>query len=338
MPIRSADPQQAAEAWFLHHGLTYFVPEMRQSVREGLQARRTAPVLAAVVLVALAGGILLAWASDQVSAAPATLVTLVLLAVLGYGLVRLHAGPILRWALKRTFGSLFRLLPMTTRALPLLLLGLTFLFISTEVWQVSSAMSVARLWLVSLLFLVLGVGFLLVRLPAEVDKADDDVDDATLLAVCAGTPVEQVCRELVADNGPDPASYAEVRGYERWNLVLVLMVIQGIQMLLLALSVFVFLLAFGSLTMTTPVMESWLGKSENGLTVELVKVSVFLSAFSGLYLTVSTLTDETYRDEFFGDVMYELRRAVGVRAVYLALRARAEVTGAGRPAPPAPAG
>jgi positive regulator of sigma E activity len=336
--IRSADPQQAAETWFLHHGLTYFVPEMRQSVREGLQPRRTAPVLAAVVLVALAGGILLAWVSDQVSAAPATLVTLVLLAVLGYGLVRLHAGPILRWALKRTFGSLFRLLPMTTRALPLLLLGLTFLFISTEVWQVSSAMSVARLWLVSLLFLVLGVGFLLVRLPAEVDKADDDVDDATLLAVCAGTPVEQVCRELVADDGPDPASYAEVRGYERWNLVLVLMVIQGIQMLLLALSVFVFLLAFGSLTMTTPVMESWLGKSENGLTVDLVQVSVFLSAFSGLYLTVSTLTDETYRDEFFGDVMDELRRAVCVRAVYLALRARSQVTDGGRPAPPAPAG
>ena len=142
----------------------------------------------------------------------------------------------------------------------------------------------------------------------------------------------------MSDDGPDPASYAEVRGYERWNLVLVLMVIQGIQMLLLALSVFIFLLAFGSLTMTTGVMTAWLGKSESGLTVDLVKVSVFLSAFSGLYLTVSTLTDETYRGEFFGDVLYELRRAVGGRAVYLALRARADVTGAGRPAPPAPAG
>jgi hypothetical protein len=54
----------------------------------------------AVVLVALAGGIVLAWASDQVSAAPATLITLVLFAVLAYGLVRLHAGPILRWAFK----------------------------------------------------------------------------------------------------------------------------------------------------------------------------------------------------------------------------------------------
>ena len=126
MPIRTTDPQQAAEAWFLHHGLTYFVPEMRRSVRDALRARRTLPVLVAVVVVAIAGGVALAWASDEVTTAPATLVTLVLLAVLGYGLFQLHAGPILRWALHRTFGSLFRLLPMTTRALPLLLLAITF--------------------------------------------------------------------------------------------------------------------------------------------------------------------------------------------------------------------
>jgi hypothetical protein len=131
-------------------------------------------------------------------------------------------------------------------------------------------------------------------------------------------------------------------GYERWNLVLVLLIIQGVQVLLLTLSVFLFLLVFGSLIMTEPVMESWLGAEESGLTLDLVQVSVFLAAFSGLYLTVSTVTDETYREQFFGDVMHELRRAVGVRAVYLALRARPaateDVTGAGRPAPPSPAG
>ena len=340
MPSRTSDPQQAAEAWFLHHGLTYFVPEMRRAVRDELRARRTMPVLVAVVVVAVAGGIGLAYASDEVTTAPATLVTLVLLAALGYGLVRLHAGPILRWALHRTFGSLFRLLPMTTRALPLLLLAITFLFINTEVWQVASHLTVGQLWLVVLLFVVLGMAFLFVRLPEEVDKADDDVDDDELVQVCTGTPVEEVCRELVAEDGPDPAAYAQVTGYERMNLILVLVVIQSVQVLLLSVSVFVFLLVFGSMTMTTEVMQSWLDKDEYGLTVDLVQVSVFLAAFSGLYLTGSTVTDETYRAQFFGDVMHELRRAVGVRAVYLALRARtaAEVTAAGRPAPPAPAG
>ena len=343
MPPSTDDPQRAAETWFLHHGLTYFVPELRRSVRDELRVRRTLPVLVGVVVVAVAGGVALAWASEEVSAAPATLLSLVLLAALGYGLVRLHVGPILRWALHRTFGSLFRLLPMTTRALPMLLLAITFLFVNTEVWQVSSNLGFGQLWLVFVLFLVLGMAFLLVRLPEEVDKADDDVDDDTLVAVCTGTPVEQACRELVAEDGPDPASYAEVTGYERWNLILVLVVIQGVQVLLLTLSVFLFLLVFGSLTMTAPVMESWLGTRESGLTLDLVKVSVFLAAFSGLYLTVSTVTDENYREQFFGDVMDELRRAVGVRAVYLALRARTlaaepPATGAGTPAPPAPAG
>jgi hypothetical protein len=338
---RTPDPQRAAEDWFLDHGLTYFVPEVRRSVREALQLRQALPVLLVVVAVALGGGIALAWVSDEVSAAPATLLTLVLLAVLGYGLFRLHAGPILRWALHRTFGSLFHLLPMTTRALPLLLLAITFLFINTEVWQVASHLTVGQLWLVVLLFMLLGGGFLVVRLPEEVDKADDDVDDATLLRACRGTPVEEACRELVRDDGPDPASYAEVTGYERWNLVLVLLVIQGVQVVLLSLAVFLFLLVFGSLIMSQYVMQSWLGEQSSGLTVDLVQVSTFLAAFSGLYLTVSTVTDETYRGQFFVEVMDELRRAVGVRAVYLALRARAAtaaVTDGGTPAPPAPAG
>jgi hypothetical protein len=280
-----------------------------------------------VVLLALAGGIALAWVSDEVSAAPATLLSLVLLAVAGYGVVRLHAGPIVRWAVNRTFGSIFRLLPMTTRALPMLLLAITFLFINTEVWQVASNLAAGQLWLVAVLFLVLGMGFLLVRLPEEVDKADDDVDDAALLRMCEGTPVEEACQELLGDERTDPLAHVHVTGYERWNLVLVLVVIQSVQVLLLTVSVFLFLLVFGSMIMTEPVMVSWLNDEESGLTLDLVQVSVFLASFSGLYLTVSTVTDETYREQFFGDVMDELRRAVGVRAVYLALRAQPEAPG-----------
>ena len=49
-------------------------------------------------------------------------------------------------------------------------------------------------------------------------------------------------------------------------------------------------------------------------------MSVFLAAFSGLYFTVCAVTDEAYRDQFFTEVKRELERAVGVRAVYLALR------------------
>ncbi len=82
------------------------------------------------------------------------------------------------WAARRArWGSLRTLLPMTTRALPLLLLFITFLFVNAEVWQVGSNLTAGALgwsccsssawpWL-----------FLLVRLPEEVDRVDDDVND-----------------------------------------------------------------------------------------------------------------------------------------------------------------
>jgi hypothetical protein len=217
---------------------------------------------------------------------------------------------------------------MTTRALPLLLMFITFLFINTDVWQVATHLSVGALWLVALLFLLLGVAFLLVRLPEEVDRTDDHVDDQMLLDATRGTPLEESCRALVQDPARNPAAYAEVTGYERWNLVVVLMIVQSVQVLLLTVSVFLFLVVFGSLTMTGWVMKTWLMHGAHhlpgmpGASTELLQVSVFLASFSGLYLTVSTVTDETYREQFFGDVMRELERAVGVRAVYLALRDR----------------
>lgn len=313
----------AADDWFLHHGLSYFVPECRADVRGALRLKRTLPLLLVVALVAAGAGVALAWVTGEFSAAPATLIALGLLAVVWYALTALHARQILTWGLARTFGSLRQLLPMTTRALPLLLLAITFLFISTEMWQVASSLTVGTLWLVVVLFAGLALGFLLVRLPEEVDRADDAVDDAFLLRTCKGTPLEEASRSLVEDPEADPTAYAEVTGYERSNLVLVLMVVQVVQVLLLSLSVFAFLMVFGSLIITPPVLGAW-STSDDPInrSQALVQVAIFLSAFSGLYLTVSTVTDETYRAQFFGSVTRELERAVGMRAVYLALRAR----------------
>jgi hypothetical protein len=322
MTEEPVEPLAAAEVWFQRHGLPYFVPDERAAVRAALRPGRTLPLLVGVVLVAIAAGVGLAWFSDEISAGPAVLLAIVLLAALWYALTALRAAPIVGWALGRTSGSLRLLLPMTTRALPLLLLAITFLFINTEMWQVGGNLTVGSLWLVVLLFGVLAVGFLFVRLPEEVDRADDDVDDAFLLRTCAKTPLADACRELVDDPDADPASYAEVTGYERWNLILVLIIVQFVQVVLLSLSVFAFLMLFGTLIMTDQVMEAWQTDQQFIPARALVQVSTFLAAFSGLYLTVSTVTDETYREQFFGSVMRELERAVGVRAVYLALRNR----------------
>ena len=315
-----AEARVAAEEWFLHHGLTYFVPEQRAHVRHAARPGRVLPFLAVVALVASGAGGVVAWFADQLALGPATLATLLLLAAGWYALTRLHAAPIVTWALGCTFGSLRSLLPMTTRALPLLLMFITFLFVNTEVWQVASNLTAGLLWLVVLLFTLLGVAFLLVRLPEEVDRADDDVTDELLLSACRGTPLEAACRELVADPDADPAAYAEVTGFERWNLILVLIILQIGQVVLLSLSVFAFLMLFGAIIMTPQVLDTWQTTEPFDTHRALFQVSVFLAAFSGLYLTVSTVTDEAYRAQFFGSVTRELERAVGVRAVYLALR------------------
>ncbi len=322
MAAEPVEPLAAAEVWFHRHGLPYFVPDERAAVRAALRPGRTLPLLVGVVLVAIAAGVGLAWFSDEISAGPAVLLAIVLLAALWYALTALRARPIVAWALGRTSGSLRLLLPMTTRALPLLLLAITFLFINTEMWQVGGNLSVGSLWLVVLLFATLAVGFLFVRLPEEVDRADDEVDDEFLLRTCARTPLAEVCQELVDDPEADPASYAEVTGYERWNLILVLIIVQFVQVVLLSLSVFAFLMLFGTLIMSDQVMLAWQTEDTFNTSRALVQVSTFLAAFSGLYLTVSTVTDDAYREQFFGSVMRELERAVGVRAIYLALRAR----------------
>jgi hypothetical protein len=325
----TADPLAATDAWFLRHGLAYFVPEERAAARTALRPGRTWPLLLLTAVAAAGLGAALAWVGGAVSFAPATLVTIGLLAGTWYGLTALRARPIVTWALHRTFGGLRTLLPMMSRALPLLLLFVTFLFINAEVWQVASRLDGGKLWLTALLFAILAVAFLLVRLPEEVDRTDDDVDDRFLLAACRGTPLEDSARELVDDPDADPVAHAEVTGFERWNLVLVLLIIQAVQVLLLAAAVFVFFVVFGAIIMTNDVVISWIGEDRvnavpglPNLTAELLQVSVFLAAFSGLYLTVSTVTDETYRVQFFSRVIEEMERAVGVRAVYLTLRER----------------
>jgi len=310
------------EEWFLAHGLPYFVAEERAAAHAGLRPRRLVPLLVLLVVVAATAGGLLGWASDTYTAGPAVWITVMFLGLLWYAATALHARPILGFALSRTLGSLRFLVPMASRALPLLLVFVTFLFVNAEAWEMTTNLPFGLLWFTVLLMFGLAVLFLMTRLPEEVDRVDDEVDDAFVVRACAGTPLEQASREVAADPSIDPQDHAQVAGFERWNLILALVVIQVVQVLLLTLTVFAFLLIFGAMIMTEDVMESWLGTRDSGLTVELVQVSTFLAAFSGLYLTVSTVTEETYRAHFFGDVQRELERAVGVRAVYLALRAR----------------
>lgn len=322
-----------ADHWFVAHGLPWFVPERRAAAQRALHSRRTLVGMAVIAVLALGVGVALAFLTDTASLAPATLVTVVLLAATAYAGRELGAWPIARWAFGRTMRSLHLLVPMVTRALPLLLLFITFLFINTEVWQVASTLDGGVLWVTVLMFAGLATGFLLVRLPEEMDHVDDEVETSAMVSVCRGTPMAAYAEQLAARHGHDHrmTEDTQIHGLEKANLVLVLMVAQAVQVLLLAVSVFAFFVVFGAVVMDHGVQEIWVGQGQvhalpwaDNLSVELLQVSVFLAAFSGLYFTVYAVTDETYRDQFFTEVKGELDRAVGVRAVYLAARATSQ--------------
>ena len=74
-----------------------------------------------------------------------------------------YAGRALRvhligtWAMRQTLSSLGLLFPLATRALPMLLLFVTFLFINTEVWMVASELDGGILWGAVMLFAAVAV-------------------------------------------------------------------------------------------------------------------------------------------------------------------------------------
>ncbi len=320
------------EHWFVAHGLPYFVDHIRAQVLSRLSRPRIVLVLAVAVLVGAAAGVLVGLLTEETSFGVSTAASVALGLAAGYALVSLRAQVIAGWALRRAFRSLGLLFPLLTRALPLLLLFVTFLFINAEVWQVSSTLDGGVLWGTVLFFGVAAVLFLVPRLAEELDAFDDSIVSADLLAASKGTPLEGPAQRLI-DDDIDLPEEAQVTGLQMVNLVLVLVIAQVVQVLLLAVAVFGFFMVFGAVAIDDTVIESWTGDDVHhafGLELfnqELLQVSVFLAAFSGLYFTVYAITDELYRREFFTTIMNELRRAVGARVVYRALR-RAETADA----------
>ncbi len=329
----TGDPSEATEAWFLRNGLPYFVPSERARVLHGLSPRRTLPLLGLSLLAAFAVALLLSWVTSDfeldpsklVSFGPASVLTIAALALAFYGVTALRARPILTYALKHSGASLRTFLVLATRALPLLLVFMTFLFINAEVWQMSAYLDGGALWVTVLLFVVVGGLFFLVRLPEEIERADDELDDHRVAEVCEPTPIGEEARKLTQRPGL-LSSESRVVGYERANLTLVLLITQTVQALMLSVSVFVFFLAFGSITMKEEIANAWIGDGGPvhnlswlpNLSVELLQVSIFLAAFAGLYFTVYAVTDEVYRQQFFSRVQRDLERAIAVRAAYVA--------------------
>jgi hypothetical protein len=139
------------------------------------------------------------------------------------------------------------------------------------------------------------------------------------------TPIEAAC---------DPAQTAvETPALTRrqWgNVGLVALFSQELQILLVSVLIGAVMVALGMVTVSPHLISSWTGAPVDELvsfellgrtlvlTAQMLNVAGFLAAFSALYVTVSAVTDEAYRAEFYDELAAELRQALAVRAVYLA--------------------
>jgi hypothetical protein len=242
-----------------------------------------------------------------------------------YGVV-----PMTRWGVGRTVRQLETVITLFVRALPLLVLFVTFTFLQNEAWQITSELHGPFYWIVLALFPIAGVLFALIRLPKEIRELSDFESWDTVVGRVEGAPVEHLAKRTT-----EPLIATEPLGRRQWgNVGLVVLFSQFVQVILVSVMVFVFLVFFGTLVVTEPVVRNFVGAAPHVLatinlwdrqmvvTEELLRVTGFLTVFSGFYFAVSVLTDETYREEFLEEVVGDVRRSLAVRAVYLATLGR----------------
>jgi hypothetical protein len=279
----------------------------------------TAFVVVPAIVAQLAGG-------QTRQAIGVLIANVVLLAVIyftaSYGLVSMA-----RWGLGVLARQLGTVVLLLARALPLIALLVTFLFLTEEVWQTVGSIEGAMYWVAFLLFPIVGVLFLMSQLPRDVGTLNDfrgvtESSGDDFGALCADTPIASVAH-------PPPDGRPPALSRREWlNVALVSLVSQGVQILLVSVLIGAFFVLLGVLLVDEKTTLTWArdvnvllefsaGNRQCVVTEQLLRVAGFLMAFSGLNFTVYLATDETYRREFRAEVLLDLRQAFAVRAAYL---------------------
>ena len=258
--------------------------------------------------------------------------------------------PMGRWAIGESGRTLRLVAQLASRTLPTLLLLVTFIFLNAEMWQVAYDFTGWRYALTLALFLLVGSAFVLSNTTGRSGEIASFEDWEQVDAACAAAGCE-VSGARAPGGPPD----LELGPRARLNIVLVLFLSQGLQVLVVAVAVFAFYIVFGVLTVPESTVVAWVGAPPHLLvdslpegmaswpvlgwvagevSIELLRVAGFIGAFAGLQVAISSTIDASYRQEFLGRISAEVREAV---AVSLRLRQLVERSDAG-PASPAGAG
>ena len=227
-----------------------------------------------------------------------------LLVVLTYAVIGLGLFSILRWAGAKFFEQLEASLQLLVKAVPLLLFFALIIFFTTEIWQVFTSPEAPRYWTAIVLFILLGLAFLCVRIPATVRDLEQEVG--------------------VGDR--------PLRLRARVNIAAVVLVSQILQVLFVVAAVWLFFVVVGALLITADVRGAWLlvpgdvvflvpffGDGDIAVTAQLLRVATGVSTFVGLYYAVQMLVDAAYRDQFIDQMTEQMRETFAARHEYLHL-------------------
>ncbi len=294
------------------------------SRRRPLLSRPTvvgAPELAAFVVgPAVPSAIVGQWNDVAQALAEGIVILVVVYVATSYALVALS-----RWALGRSVAQLGSLVGLVARALPLLLLFTTFLFINAEVWQVAGTLDGPAYVATLGIFFLLGALFVLSRIPTFLEGVARFDDWGEVADLASGTPAAEL--DLPAQGDPEEVP---LRRRQRLNVGLVAVFSQAQQVTTVAVLLTAFFVLFGLLAIPESTAAAWTTLDEVHVLVRihldgrelvisepLLRVAGFLGAFTGMYFTVVLSTDATYREEFAEDVAPQIRQALAVRAAYV---------------------
>jgi hypothetical protein len=252
----------------------------------------------------------------QVGSALVTIAANLALLGLIYAIGSLGLVAIVRWVFRRLASQIRSALTLMARAVPLLAIFVLLSFPTQELWGIFSNPTGGIYAVMIGMLAVLGAAFLVVRLPREARRLEQEV------------------------GGDAPP----LRGRQLLNVGLVMFVSQAVQVLLVSLMIGAFLTVFGVLAVDETLRTDWIGTSGDELlhfdlfgerlelTSELLRVAGGLAAFSGFYFSIAIFTDSTYRQEFLEEITSEMRRSFSNRAEYLRLRERLAAAPAARSA------
>jgi hypothetical protein len=295
--------------------------------RRGLFVR----ALRAVAILAFVLGmpILVEITGAGLDAKDALIVNLIYLAgaaiVVGFALDRISEA-----MAKEAWKSLPSTVAALAQGLPLLLIVLVFLAITTEVWQVSAALDRKHfLYLVGALC-VLTVGFAALRSLQDVDhirrfrggwrKVPDALaNDDSMVAF-----VKQVASERAAVEHGDELKVA-LRPSQFLNASFIMSIYQLIFATLVTALMAVAFYVIGKLTIDDGLLETWSVKPHDGgrfadlalLDQPWARVAVLLGLFSGFYFLVQFTTDDDLRGKVLRTPDTALKSRFAVRAAYI---------------------